>query len=127
MCSDWHLWASLCPFVCLVRYVLEALRKPPTNLSNTRMLRFGMFALEQFKSRLPRWPQYCQHILQIPHLREHYPTVAAEIALCLQQVRRLAAPAGAACRLPPPAALFVLLSHIVWRLLSFGAGDGCQP
>ena len=113
MCSDRHLWASLCPFVCLVRYVLEALRKPPTNLSNTRMLRFGMFALEQFKSRLPRWPQYCQHILQIPHLREHYPTVAAEIALCLQQVRRLAAPAGAACRLPPAAALFVLLSHLL--------------
>ncbi len=66
-------------------YVLEALRKPPTTQHNTRMLRFGMFALDQFKSRLPRWPQYCQHILNIPHLREHYPGVVAEITLCLQQ------------------------------------------
>ena len=69
------------------RYVLEALRKPPISPSNTRMLRFGLFALHQFKSRLPRWPQYCQHILQIPHLREHDPQLVAEIALCLQQVR----------------------------------------
>jgi CCR4-NOT transcription complex subunit 1 len=67
-------------------YVLEALRKPPTNAHNVRMLKFGMFALEQFKTRLPRWPQYCQHILAIPHLREVNPTLVAEITLCLQQV-----------------------------------------
>jgi CCR4-NOT transcription complex subunit 1 len=36
-----------------LRYVLEALKKP----QNTKMFRFGLFALQQFKSRLVEWPQ----------------------------------------------------------------------
>ena len=80
------LFLNICVPTTVARYVLEALRKPPTNAHNIRMLRFGMFALEQFKTRLPRWPQYCQHILNIPHLRELNPTLVAEITLCLQQV-----------------------------------------
>ena len=46
-----------------LRYVLEALRKPPsppgTTTSSGKMFQFGMFALEQFKGRLHEWPQYC--------------------------------------------------------------------
>eukprot|EP00977_Amphora_coffeiformis_P014369 scaffold3988_cov162-Amphora_coffeaeformis.AAC.6 len=66
-----------------LRYVLEALRKPPspprTTTSSGKMFKFGMFALEQFKGRLHEWPQYCSHIVQIPHLREGYAELVAEI------------------------------------------------
>ncbi len=51
-----------------LRYVLEALRKP----FRTNMFKFGMCALEQFKSRLSEWPQYCHHINQIAHIRESH-------------------------------------------------------
>ena len=69
-----------------LRYVLEALRKSPGpglasgGGSNGKMFRFGMFALEQFKTRLHEWPQYCSHIVQIPHLKEHYAELVGEIA-----------------------------------------------
>ena len=63
-----------------LRYVLEALRKPPgQSPMSGKMFRFGMFALEQFKERLHEWPQYCSHIVQIPHLREGYALLVAEI------------------------------------------------
>lgn len=62
-----------------LRYVLEALKKIPNNPANQKMYKFGVFALEQFKSRLPKWPQYCSHIAQIPHLRSQYPAFVAEI------------------------------------------------
>mmetsp|Transcript_10959 Transcript_10959/g.21740 ORF Transcript_10959/g.21740 Transcript_10959/m.21740 type:complete len:2215 (+) Transcript_10959:404-7048(+) len=63
-----------------LRYVLEALRKPPgQSPMSGKMFRFGMFALEQFKERLHEWPQYCSHIVQIPHLREGYASLVAEI------------------------------------------------
>ncbi|MGK3760527.1 MAG: CCR4-NOT transcription complex subunit 1, partial [Bacillariaceae sp.] len=66
-----------------LRYVLEALRKPPSSSGSTtssgKMFQFGMFALEQFKGRLHEWPQYCSHIVQIPHLKEGYASLVAEI------------------------------------------------
>ena len=63
-----------------LRYVLEALRKPPVQGPQSgKMFRFGMFALEQFKERLHEWPQYCSHIVQIPHLRDGYAQLVAEI------------------------------------------------
>lgn len=34
-----------------------------------KMFVFGTKALEQFVDRLIEWPQYCNHILQISHLR----------------------------------------------------------
>eukprot|EP00941_MAST-03F_sp_MAST-3F-sp1_P005319 g5319.t1 len=66
-----------------LRYVLEALRKPPDN----KMYRFGKYALEQFMTRLREWPQYCAHIVQIPHLREVYPDLVAEIQRALAMQR----------------------------------------
>jgi CCR4-NOT transcription complex subunit 1 len=66
-----------------LRYVLEALRKPPSppgvTTSSGKMFKFGMFALEQFKGRLHEWPQYCSHIVQIPHLKDGYAELVAEI------------------------------------------------
>jgi CCR4-NOT transcription complex subunit 1 len=66
-----------------LRYVLEALRKPPSppgvTTSSGKMFRFGMFALQQFKGRLHEWPQYCSHIVQIPHLKEGYADLVSEI------------------------------------------------
>ena len=68
-----------------LRYVLEALRKPPTQSPQSgKMFRFGMFALEQFKERLHEWPQYCSHIVQIPHLRDGYAQLVAEIEGALE-------------------------------------------
>jgi len=55
-----------------LRYVLEALRKDPDQGgSNEKMFRFGKLALDQFRQRLVEWPQYCSHVIQIPHLSRH--------------------------------------------------------
>jgi len=65
-----------------LRYVLEALRKPPTEGLNSptgKMFRFGMYALEQFKERLHEWPQYCSHIEQISHIKQYYQEMMQEI------------------------------------------------
>lgn len=45
-------------------YVSDALRHPV----GSKMFNFGIQALAQFKSRLHEWPQYCQHLQQIPDL-----------------------------------------------------------
>eukprot|EP00736_Rhodelphis_marinus_P014468 Rmarinus@m.14689 len=63
-----------------LRYVLEALKKPV----DTKMFVFGITALEEFKERLHDWPQYCMHIYQLPHLREHHP----DIVLFIENLRR---------------------------------------
>jgi CCR4-NOT transcription complex subunit 1 len=73
-----------------LRYVLEALRRPPsppgsTSSSVGKMFRFGMFALEQFKERLHEWPQYCSHIVQIPHLKEGYSELVGEIESAMSE------------------------------------------
>lgn len=49
-----------------LRYVLEALRKPP----GTKMYMFGTTALDRFKIRLKDYPHYCQHLASIPHYKE---------------------------------------------------------
>jgi CCR4-NOT transcription complex subunit 1 len=79
-----------------LRYVLEALRKQPSPSGSTtssgKMFQFGMFALEQFKGRLHEWPQYCSHIVQIPHLRDGYAELVGEIETAmLENQNRVAA------------------------------------
>ncbi len=68
----------------MFRYVLEALRSRPGPGSSGKVFRFGMIALEQFKSRLSEWPQYCSHIMRIPHIVSDYADVAADVeaAMC---------------------------------------------
>jgi CCR4-NOT transcription complex subunit 1 len=54
------------------RYVLEAVRKDPDlGDGNNKMFRLVQIALDQFKSRLGEWPQYCSNLIQIPHFSRH--------------------------------------------------------
>jgi CCR4-NOT transcription complex subunit 1 len=54
-----------------LRYVLNALRSP----ADSKMFNFGVQALLQFQSRLPEWPQYCSHLLQITQLQDSHPEI----------------------------------------------------
>ncbi|GMI05586.1 hypothetical protein TrVE_jg1082 [Triparma verrucosa] len=70
-----------------LRYVLEALRKQPVPGGSGKMFRFGMFAVEQFKNRLHEWPQYCSHIIQIPHLKQSHAQLVSEIEAVMQKAK----------------------------------------
>lgn len=50
------------------------------------MFVFGTRALEQFVDRLIEWPQYCNHILQISHLRGTHPELVALVELVLSGI-----------------------------------------
>ncbi|KAK4801597.1 hypothetical protein SAY86_022084 [Trapa natans] len=65
-----------------LRCVLDALRKP----ADSKMFMFGTKALEQFVDRLIEWPQYCNHILQISHLRGAHPDVVLFIERTLGKI-----------------------------------------
>ncbi|KAI4368425.1 hypothetical protein MLD38_016982 [Melastoma candidum] len=65
-----------------LRCVLDALRKP----ADSKMFVFGTKALEQFVDRLVEWPQYCNHILQISHLRGSHPELVAFIERTLVRI-----------------------------------------
>ncbi len=62
-------------FVGALRYVLESLKKP----INSQYFTFGKAALNKFKSRLKEFPQFCQHLINIPHFREFPPLLAEYI------------------------------------------------
>ncbi|XVF73469.1 hypothetical protein PTKIN_Ptkin12aG0203600 [Pterospermum kingtungense] len=65
-----------------LRGVLDALRKP----ADSKMFLFGTKALEQFVDRLIEWPQYCNHILQISHLRATHSELVAFIEQALARI-----------------------------------------
>ena len=46
-----------------LRYVLDSLKKPP----QSKMFRFGLYALEQFKQRLPSCRRYSSLIVLLFH------------------------------------------------------------
>ena len=50
------------------------------------MFVFGTKALEQFVDRLIEWPQYCNHILQISHLRGTHSELVAFIERALARI-----------------------------------------
>eukprot|EP01135_Chromosphaera_perkinsii_P005743 Nk52_evm43s359 gene=Nk52_evmTU43s359 len=62
-----------------LRYVLEALRKP----ADSQLFKFGYCALQQFRSRLHEWPQYCRHIVQLAHMRQIHPDIIQQIEAVL--------------------------------------------
>lgn len=51
-----------------------------------QMFMFGTTALEQFMDRLIEWPQYCNHILQISHLRATHAELVAAIERMLAKI-----------------------------------------
>ncbi|XWS35646.1 hypothetical protein CRYUN_Cryun20dG0014500 [Craigia yunnanensis] len=65
-----------------LRGVLDALRKP----ADSKMFLFGTKALEEFVDRLIEWPQYCNHILQISHLRAAHSELVAFIERALAKI-----------------------------------------
>ncbi|XP_022867508.1 CCR4-NOT transcription complex subunit 1-like isoform X1 [Olea europaea var. sylvestris] len=65
-----------------LRAVLDALRKP----ADSKMFIFGTKALEQFVDRLVEWPQYCNHILQISHLRGTHTELVSFIERTLARI-----------------------------------------
>lgn len=110
-----------------LRYVLEALRKDPEQgEGNDKMFRFGRVSLEQFRSRLSEWPQYCSHLIQIPHLVRHCPDLFQEAQKALstpqqiqqQQAQQAAQQAAVAQQqaqqqqqLPPPPQMTAMSDH----------------
>lgn len=68
-----HQLISHVPLGVGLRYVLEALKKPTAH----KLFKFGVQALIQFQRRLYEWPQYCSHLLQIPHLCQSYPDLVS--------------------------------------------------
>lgn len=65
-----------------LRCVLDALRKP----LDSKMFSFGLTAFEQFRDRLVEWPQYCNHIMQISHVRDAHPDLVEFIDRALARV-----------------------------------------
>ncbi|CAH9118024.1 unnamed protein product [Cuscuta europaea] len=65
-----------------LRAVLDALRKP----ADSKMFSFGIKALDQFRERLIEWPQYCNHILQISHLRANHLDIVLYIERALARI-----------------------------------------
>ncbi|CAN6294305.1 unnamed protein product, partial [Urochloa humidicola] len=50
------------------------------------MFMFGTTALEQFMDRVIEWPQYCNHILQISHLRGTHAELVSAIEHALAKI-----------------------------------------
>jgi CCR4-NOT transcription complex subunit 1 len=50
------------------------------------MFVFGTTALEQFMDRVIEWPQYCNHILQISHLRGTHAEMVSAIERALARI-----------------------------------------
>lgn len=74
-----HRLISALPLGFALRYVLDALKKPTVS----KMFKFGIVALEQFKARLIEWPQYCAHIIQIPQMHQIYPELMKQLQAIL--------------------------------------------
>lgn len=64
--------------------VLDALRTIDSTASPVgRLVKFGLVALERFKSRLHEWPQYCSHVLELQRLKELAPELIGEVQKAL--------------------------------------------
>lgn len=76
---------SFAPLGVALRCVLDALGNAP----GSKMYNFGLQALAQFQSRLPEWPQYCAHLLQIPTLQQANPDLIQFIKSSMQMGSRM--------------------------------------
>ncbi|KAI8975394.1 CCR4-Not complex component, Not1-domain-containing protein [Mycotypha africana] len=77
---DQHL-VSYAQLRSTLKIVLDALKCPVSS----KMFKFGIQALTQFRGRLSEWPQYTLLLSKIEGLRG-YPTIVESIALTLKQL-----------------------------------------
>ncbi|KAI8335037.1 CCR4-Not complex component, Not1-domain-containing protein [Chlamydoabsidia padenii] len=96
-----HQLVSYVPLGIALRCVLDALGNPP----GSKMYNFGVQAVAQFQLRLPEWPQYCAHLLQIPHLQHSNPELVRLVNTALQNSQGNSGPQDDGAILPNPAAI----------------------
>lgn len=71
-----------------------------------QMFLFGSKALEQFVNRLVELPQYCNHILQISHLRSTHPELVTVIEQALSRISSGSLESDASVSHPGPSQSF---------------------
>lgn len=70
---------SFNPLGIALKCILEALKKPP----NTKLFKFGLQSLLQFSERLPEWPQFCTHLVQINQIQHAHTELYSFIHSCV--------------------------------------------
>lgn len=70
---------SYIPLSAALKCVLDSLKKP----TNQKLFKFGLQAVLQFYQRLPEWPQYCSHLLQLLHIQHLCPDLFNYIRSCV--------------------------------------------
>jgi CCR4-NOT transcription complex subunit 1 TTP binding domain/KH domain len=68
-----------------LRLVLESLKMQPGPGAAGKMFRFGLFALQQFKTRCGEWPMYINNLIQVPHLAANHPDLVADLREAARQ------------------------------------------
>ena len=63
-----------------MRYVLEALRKPPTS----KLFSFGVIALESFKHKLVELPDYTHYVASIPNYDIFPDSIKQVFVICFE-------------------------------------------
>ncbi|ORZ05070.1 CCR4-Not complex component, Not1-domain-containing protein [Absidia repens] len=96
-----HQLVSYVPLGIALRCVLDALGNP----AGSKMYNFGTQALTQFQQRLPEWPQYCAHLLQIPHLQHSNPDLVRLVNIALQNSQTNTGTQDEGAIIPNPAAI----------------------
>ena len=89
------------PLAFAMQSVLDAVRQP----SDSKLFRFGLQALLQFRSRLPEFPQYCMQLLQSAGLQQ----ANGEL---FELIRATAAKAAANGTVSPTSALSISTSSV---------------
>jgi len=71
--------------VVALQCVLQALQDEKA--ANGKMFQFGLHAIGRFKGRLKEWPQFCSHVLNMPHVKSSQPELHREILMALEGAR----------------------------------------
>lgn len=77
-----ELMSLFCMDIAL-RYVLEALRKT----EGSKMFKFGMWALEEFKDMLDQFPEFLKLIIELPHLKQNYQCLIVELEIIAEKTK----------------------------------------
>lgn len=72
--------------LCLTSLITFSCHESADKSLDLQMFVFGTKALEHFVERLIEWPQYCNHILQISHLRNTHSELVAFIEQALASI-----------------------------------------